>query len=452
MGVRARAAIVLATLATVGCENADKDTPRRGDSGADAGGGDADAGDGGADGADAGAPAAAVDDFIDSLARAMCAWQFRCCSLAEIDAISNSTYLTEADCVPPTVISLHTWFGDARASVTENRMALEPASAAACIADFAAGACSSPSASASDPWTRFQQCPDPFVGEVPVGARCFVRDECIPESRCVGGGVPVDNGPSVTPEGVSSLPSVSSVASGLGSCIAYIQEGERCDTTIDCNPGLYCRSADSVCARPAEEGDPCEVITDVANNNSIVILPCNDTVKTVICAADDVCARLPRDGEPCLQGNGDPLCDPDPTLALSCVGIGIDGNGICKKPGQMGDACLLSPDEASGLPPCDTALTCASSDPAQTGLGTCGPSYGLGTACPLGQGCLAPAVCDDQKLVCTAPGMKRDGEICVSDVDCASLVCSMNLATGICSTPPNPTVVLCVGQGVRSAP
>lgn len=445
MGVRARAAIVLATLATVGCENADKDTPRRGDSGADAG-------DGGADGADAGAPAAAVDDFIDSLARAMCAWQFRCCSLAEIDAISTSTYLTEADCVPPTVISLHTWFGDARASVTENRMALDPASAAACIADFAAGACSSPSSSTTDPWARFQQCPDPFVGEVPMGARCFVRDECVPGSRCVGGGVMVDNGPTVTPEGVSSLPNVSSMVSGLGSCIAYIQEGQRCDVTGDCNPGLYCRSADSVCARPAEQGDPCEVITDVANNNSIVILPCNDTVKTVICAADDVCARLPRDGEPCLQSNGNPLCDPDPTLALSCVGIGIDGNGICKKPGQMGDACLVSPDEASGLPPCDTALTCASSDPTQTALGTCGPSYGLGAACPLGQGCLAPAVCDDQKLVCTAPGMKRNGEICVSDVDCASLVCSMNLATGICSIPPNPTVVLCIGQGVRSAP
>lgn len=442
MGVRARAAIVLATLATVGCENADKDTPRRGDGGADAS-------DGGADGTDAGAPAAAVDDFIDSLARAMCAWQFRCCSLAEIDSISASTYLTEADCVPQTVISLHTWFGDARASVTENRMALNPASAAACIADFAAGACSSPIAS-FDPWTRFQLCPDPFVGEVPVGGRCFLRDECVPGSRCVGGGVMVDNGPTVTPEGVSSLPNVSSMVSGLGSCIAYIQEGQRCDVTGDCNPGLYCRSADSVCARPAEQGDPCEVVTD-ANNNSIVILPCNDTVKTVICAADDVCARLPRDGEPCLQSNGNPLCDPDPTLALSCVGIGIDGNGICKKPGQMGDACLLSPDEASGLPPCDTALTCASSDPTQTALGTCGPSYGLGAECPRGQGCLPPAVCDDQKGVCTAPGTKRDGEICVSDVDCASLVCSMNFATGICSMSPNLRMVFCIGQGVRSA-
>jgi hypothetical protein len=450
LGARARAAIVLAKLVTVGCGNADKDTLDGGDGGADAADGGADAADGGADGAEAGAPVAAVDDFIDSLARAMCAWQFRCCSLAEIDAIGTSTYLTEADCIPSTVISLHTWFGDARASVIENRMALDPASAAACVADFAAGTCVTPSASASDPWARFQQCPDPFVGEVPMGARCFVRDECVPGSRCVGGGVMVDNGPTVTPQGVSSLPSVSSMASGIGSCIAYIQEGERCDVTVDCNPGLYCRSADSVCARPVEQGDPCEVVTD-ANNNSILILPCNDTVKTVICTSD-VCARLPREGEPCLQNNGNSLCDPDPTLALSCVGIGIDGNGICKKPGQMGDACLLSFDRTGGLPPCDTGLTCTSSDPTQTQLGTCGPPYGLGVACPLGQGCLPPAVCDEQKDVCTTQGTKPEGEICTNDVECASLSCSMSSATGVCSGPPNPLGVRCMGQGVRPTP
>jgi len=54
----------------------------------------------------------------------------------------------------------------------------------------------------------------------------------------------------------------------------------------------------------------------------------------------------------------------------------------------------------------------------------------LGAACPLGQGCLPPAVCDNQKDVCTSQGTKREGEICMNDVDCASLSLQHELRNG----------------------
>jgi hypothetical protein len=47
---------------------------------------------------------------------------------------------------------------------------------------------------------------------------------------------------------------------------------------------------DSVCARPAEQGDPCEVIADVANN---------DPVKTAICAATFAHAFPPTGSRAC---------------------------------------------------------------------------------------------------------------------------------------------------------
>jgi hypothetical protein len=368
----------------------------------------------------------AVDDLIAPLAAAMCGWQFRCCSLREIDSVGGSSYLTPAECNAVMALELRTTLADARAAVLAGRLALDAARAAACLGVFTDGSCSSP-AFAEDQWGHFGACPDPFVGQVPIGAACTLRDECTAGSRCVPGDQSVDPVANETPEGVVAVPTIRAASTIVGACLPYVAEGETCRATPDCAPGLYCRGDTFVCGRPAAEGEPCQARSPRGFPG--ILRPCDDAHASLVCSGG-TCNRLPRAGEPCLGDGIRPDCDPDPSLALQCVGDAFNGSGICQPPGRAGDVC-----GGTGLPTCAIGLACLGADGA-TQIGACGPPPGLGGACGFPAACGPGTVCDADTGTCRRGKVQRDGTTCSTGADCASLDClEYGMGGGACSAP-----------------
>jgi hypothetical protein len=377
-----------------------------------------------------------VDDFISALASAMCDWQFRCCSLPEIDVIGNSSYVTPSDCVPETELGLETTLGPARAAAAAGRVILDPARAAACVDAFAHGSCSSQTMP-QDPWLRYYGCVDPFVGRVPSGGACGVRDECVPGSRCVAGGQLTDNDFDETPEGLTAFPTIRTATSVAGACLPFVAEGEPCRVTGDCAPGLYCRGDTFVCAQPANEGEPCQAIG--FREPPVLPRPCDDATQALVCAGG-TCGRPPLAGDPCLSPDGRrPSCDPDPSLQLVCVGASFNGDGICEPAGKPGDPC-----GSDGLPTCVLGLACIGAD-GSTRLGACGSPPGLGEACGFPGACGAGTVCDADSAMCVIGKARRDGAACSTGGDCASLACLEDSAGGGVCSGPLASPIACTG-------
>jgi hypothetical protein len=380
-----------------------------------------------ADGPEGGSPTRAFDEFVSALASRMCTWSFQCCSLADIDLIGSSAYVTLPECRPAMERQLRVWYGDARAAALEGRVTIDTKMAEACLRRFQDAGCPPVTSAGEGPWEMLQSCRDPLVGHVPTGHFCRLRDECEAGSRCVMGGAPMDTALEVTAEGVRGLPALQPAAM-LGSCVAWAGEGDGCTDVTDCAPGLFCRRDDSVCARPAALGEPC-VARDPRSLLPQVLLPCDDTVSSVICV-DDLCSRLPRADEPCLIDGFHPPCDSDPTLALGCVGTSFNGSGICKPMGQSGDLC--GPD---GLPACRAGLSCLPPD-GGSGLGVCGPRPKLGEPCDSNGAC-AEGACDLDAWLCAVNKRGRDGTQCQRASDCASNNCGtyLPLDGGTCLPP-----------------
>jgi len=404
--IRLVAAVTLA-LAPAACSDAERSGAIDAGAGADAGG------DGAAGDAVGGTAAQAFDDFIADVAGGICSWLFRCCDLRNIDVLSMSHYLTEADCVLAQQQLLAGNYSESRLAMKDGRVTIDASLAAACVFRVGKATCTPPAPMGLDLWGRLATCPDPFVGHVQTGERCTLRDECVPGSRCVPGGAPADYTAGVTPEGLSPPALLSSAVLVFGTCTAYVKEGDRCLADVDCAPGLYCRGPEYLCARPAGDGEPCNRPMDIASGPRIA---CNDIdpAKPRLCAGDR-CSRLPRDGEPCLSLGYYPPCDPDPALALSCVGMQFNGTGVCKQAVGVGAPC-----GGFGLPPCMYGLLCVPDASGQ--LGTCAVPPGIGQSCP-DSTCAQGAVCDFGTSICVAAGARRDGEACSADFDCASQSC-----------------------------
>jgi hypothetical protein len=186
-----------------------------------------------------------------------------------------------------------------------------------------------------------------------------------------------------------------------------------------------------VCARPAGEGEACEGSTDSSQNPTFPVA-CADSPRALLCGGGH-CHRLPQVGDPCLEGTSQP-CDVSTDPSIVCVGAGVNGAGVCQKPGQMGDACVMSSQTGpSAVAPCAATLACMGYATASPGVGRCAPPFGAGLTCSLDLRCAAPAICYVMQPsgagLCVLPGKTRDGEACQSDLDCTSLVCDTGVGT-----------------------
>ncbi len=443
---------------------------------------------------------AVLDGFIDQLAQAMCGWEFRCCAVPEIDALGLSSYATEPECRMVTTRLVGSWMSEVRIALAAGRLSFDPTVATACLQRFTQGACNPGINQLGlglvqpvSVWDRFSQCPNPFVGTLTEGSSCSLFTECLPGSSCVSGGVVAPD--SNTVEAVRAAPILSDglTSGGIGHCLADSRKDEACLLSQDCAPGLYCRRTDFVCARPAGEGESCVVPGGDSGNPTALIVACSDSPQQLLCV-EDHCRHLPRNGEPCLgQGGILPACDPNPSLALACVGQGFNGNGVCKTAGKEGAPCSIE----NGLPPCDLPFACVAdvgSNPSSgvggfsgnlnpgTGvggfggnfnpgmgaggfsgnldssaaIGKCGAAPSAGAPCSLDQRCAPPAVCYSNNFtgysLCIVPPKARAGAACMSDLDCVSLNClpsaSSSTTLGSCAYA---TSLACSGAGSLSS-
>jgi hypothetical protein len=157
-----------------------------------------------------------------------------------------------------------------------------------------------------------------------------------------------------------------------------------------------------------------------------------------------VCRRLPGADEPCLGSIfPDPSllsCDPDPALALQCVGLQLFGTGICKRAGQENDAC-----GGSALPLCRPGLACLATQ--ADGIGVCGTPPGEGESCASGGVCGFGTACDPSTYHCAVPGSTGLGLPCTASAECSSLNCGFSgVSPGHSCLPPFDAVV-CAGGG-----
>jgi hypothetical protein len=397
-----------------------------------------------------------METFVSDLAAAMCGWQFRCCAVPEIEGDGSGRYLTESDCRTVLTRTIAEKLSEARIGLETNHLSFDSTVAAACLQQFTQDACNPltdlrpgilPPSSPRLLWDRYASCPNPFLGKLPTGAECFLPTECATGQSCTSGG---DLRWTLTAGGLRAPFQLGdNVSASRGHCQPDGQPGTPCSSSTECAAELYCRAADSVCARPADEGEACESSTDSLQNATFPVA-CADSPRALLCGGGH-CHRLPQVGDPCLEGGASHPCDlsTDPTIV--CVGAGVNGAGVCQRPGQMGDPCVISSlTGPSAVAPCAATLACMGYATASSGVGRCAPPFAAGLTCSLDLRCAAPAVCYVMQPsgagLCVLPGKSRDGEACQSDLDCTSLVCDPDV--GRC----NPSgQILCAGAYNYSA-
>jgi hypothetical protein len=392
-----------------------------------------------------------MDTFVSDLAAAMCGWQFRCCALPEIEGDGSSGYITESDCRTVLTRTIAEKLSEARIGLETNHLSFDSTVAAACIRQFTEGTCNPMlDLRAGIPlppnpllvWDRYASCPNPFLGQLPTGSECFLPTECTTGQSCTSGGDP--RWPLTSGGLRASFQLGDNVSVVRGHCQPDGQPGTPCSRSTECAAELYCRSADSVCARPAGEGEACVSSTDAFQSPTFPVA-CADSPRALACGGGH-CHRLPQVGEPCLQGASQP-CDLSTDQSIVCVGAGVNGAGVCQKPGQMGDACVIGSLTApSAVAPCAASLACVGAT-ASPGVGRCAAQFAAGMACSLDLRCAPPAVCVPMPPsglgLCALPGKTRNGGACQSHLDCTSVLCLTDPAgSGTCIPGGQP---VCAG-------
>jgi hypothetical protein len=122
----------------------------------------------GGSGADSPSPtsiysSADVDDLIQGLATATCAWEFRCCTDAAIQAWNGGRYKDAAGCAPFHELDLKRDLYADRLEVGSGRMRVDADKAAACLAEWNALGCSGRTPFPNDPSSIGGDCAEMFV-------------------------------------------------------------------------------------------------------------------------------------------------------------------------------------------------------------------------------------------------------------------------------------------------
>jgi hypothetical protein len=177
----------------------------------------------------------ALDSFIEQAAAAQCAWEFRCCTDAEIKSADGRKYSDANGCVPYHALTLEKQLYVARLAAHQRRVRLDGGKAQACLLMLMERACNPrPGTAASTPSGSPDACVDVFDGATPVGEPCWFAAECVAGAHCV----------------------IGAQRSSGGVCVPYQQTGEVCNDGADCAPPLACDAATSTCQSPPDGGAP----------------------------------------------------------------------------------------------------------------------------------------------------------------------------------------------------
>ena len=79
--------------------------------------------------------------FVESVAVQECAWEFRCCTDAEIKAQDSRKYTAQNDCVPYRRLSLQDELYSSMLAARQGRMRLDHDKSQACLTQMMSMAC-----------------------------------------------------------------------------------------------------------------------------------------------------------------------------------------------------------------------------------------------------------------------------------------------------------------------
>ncbi|HEY2517976.1 MAG TPA: hypothetical protein VGI39_44200 [Polyangiaceae bacterium] len=376
----------------------------------------------------------ALNNFLQQEAQATCAWEFKCCTDAEIKTEADGKYTTQQGCLDYQQLGQEDSVYLARLAVSEGRLKVDGAHASACIAQMQARACNPALGQTvpTPPAAALDDCALAMVGSTPVGAECVYAQECVTGAHCVN----------------------DTQAVGRGVCVPFQKVGDICNADGDCDPSvdqIYCANQDFKCHVRGKAGDTCAyTLTPPSTSPQLpLVLECDQSpASTLYCdPSSNTCKNLPANGEPCLS----PLppgvtsaCNPDPTLELTCApnattGVGTGGiggitGGTCRAPGKVGEDCSTLP--------CAENLYCNTAVTGTTGTVTpvCAPLPGLGQPCvSAGEECAKPYFCAYDPTtgsdLCSKPA--ELGE------DCTTVTCDTGL---YCNTTVAGTPRVCAAQ------
>jgi len=397
----------------------------------------------------------AVDDFVHNLAVAECAWEFKCCTDAEIMQEEMGKFADQATCVQFKELALQNVHYAERLAAKENRISVDSAQASACVSAQSDKACNATAGSPPPPNPApgtVDPCTLVFKGVTAVGDACQFQNECVKGAHCVSTG-----------------------AGAEGVCVPYQEEKEICNTTTDCDPSvynLYCAKSDFQCHLRSPAGGPCAYTTDMTSGLPTLPLKLecdNTTGANLYCdPASSTCQTLPGSGQPCLTM-------PPPGVGVQCASglvcdSGTGGTNTCRGPGMLGDDCTRIACSTTAMLYCDRSVT-PNTCKSLPGLGadcqasnfTCakpyycntaaGPPYVCAAPAQLGDACSASIRCDTT-LYCdttTTPAMPTckaklpDGSTCTTSTVCLSGFCSFTTGTtGTCASLNGQ--VQCIGR------
>jgi Dickkopf-like protein len=397
---------------------------------------------------------AGIDSFIEDIATQQCAWEFRCCTDAEIKAQDGRKYGTQDACVPYRKLALQDELFMSMLAARQSRLRLDHDKAKVCLDAMMAQACN-PKPNQPTPMPSMESmtaCNEVFVGTTRVAEPCQFAMECEKGAHCV----------------------FNKATPGAGVCVPYQKEGDICNATADCDPSvtnLYCAPQDFKCHIRARLGEKCAYTLDTAGKPTLpLLIECDTAIGNAYCdPVSSTCKQLPAAGEACLSPPPPGVttsCDPDPKLHLTCRTTSGSSTGVCMGLAKNGEDCTSIS--------CDAGLYCDTSSGSSR---LCRPLPTLGQSCAtagqcalpyfcnfgkspatcdqpaqLGQPCSAGTICDvtlwcDTTTSPSAPTCKAklgDGVACVSDVQCQSNDCSAT-SPRICNPTP-PSAVVCVGR------
>ena len=392
----------------------------------------------------------AVDDFVKNLATAQCAWEFRCCTDAEIMQQEMGKFADQATCVQFAELALQNLHYGEKLAVKEGRIVVDSAQASACIAQQQALMCNSATGMTTPPQMpgTVDPCTQVFKGNTAVGNACQFANECVKGAHCISTGAGTE-----------------------GVCVPYQEEKQICNTSTDCDPSvfnLYCAKQDFTCHLRSPLGGPCAYTIDPTTSmpTTPLKLECDTSTAGLYCdPASSTCAALPGSGQPCLMQPLPPGVNSQCAQGLVCD---TGGTNTCRGPGMLGDDCSRIPCDTKQSLYCDSSVMPATCK-ALPGLGdqctqnfecakpyfcntASGPPYLCAQAGQLGDACggtMPP--CDPTTLYCdpvtprTCKAKGGAGAPCTSSTMCLSGFC--NFTGGTSGTCTASTIqVQCIGR------
>jgi hypothetical protein len=391
-----------------------------------------------------------VDKFVNALAAAQCAWEFRCCTDAEIMQQEMNKFKDQATCVQFHQLSLEDTLYAERLAVHQSRVTVDGTQADACAAEQMNKACNSPTGTTMPPPPgTVDPCTLVFKGATPVGSECQFATECVKGAHCV-------------PTGASG---------GQGVCVPYQEEKQICNASSDCDPSvsnLYCAKQDFQCHLRAPVGGACAYTIDPTSGmpTTPLLLECDTSTGQIYCdPASMTCKNLPASGEACLTA-------PLPPGVFSGCGAGLvcdmpaGMGGTCRGPGKLGDDCTRIACDATAMLYCDRSVTpntCKAlpslGEQCQAASFQCAKPYYCSQAmvpyvcaapAQLGAPCSGTILCDTTLYCDTTTAMPTcksklpDGSACTQSKVCLSNLCSFTGTTGTCVS--SPVTVQCIGR------